>query len=69
MTSRHVVDVVSRALGLKAVGHAGTLDPLASGVVVVCVGHATKLVDYLHELPKRYAATFLFGRSSPSDDL
>ncbi|MFM8705828.1 MAG: tRNA pseudouridine(55) synthase TruB [Planctomycetia bacterium] len=69
VTSRHVVDVVARALGLKAVGHAGTLDPLASGVVVVCVGHATKLVDYLHELPKRYAATFLFGRSSPSDDL
>ncbi|MFM9196773.1 MAG: tRNA pseudouridine(55) synthase TruB [Planctomycetia bacterium] len=69
VTSRHVVDVVARALGLKAVGHAGTLDPLASGVVVVCVGHATKLVDYLHELPKRYAATFLLGRSSPSDDL
>jgi tRNA pseudouridine55 synthase len=36
---------------------------------VVCVGHATKLVDHLHELPKAYAATFLLGRSSPSDDL
>jgi tRNA pseudouridine55 synthase len=69
ISSRGVVDVVSRALGTKAVGHAGTLDPLARGVVIVCVGHATKLVDYLHELPKRYAATFLLGRSSPSDDL
>lgn len=69
VSSRRVVDVVARALGMKAVGHAGTLDPLASGVVIVCVGHATKLVDYLHELPKHYSATFLLGRSSPSDDL
>jgi tRNA pseudouridine55 synthase len=68
VSSRHVVDVVARALGMKSVGHAGTLDPLASGVVVVCVGHATKLVDYLHGLTKHYAATFLLGRSSPSDD-
>jgi tRNA pseudouridine55 synthase len=68
VSSRHVVDVVARALGMKAVGHAGTLDPLASGTVVVCVGHATKLVDYLHDLPKHYAATFLLGRSGPSDD-
>ena len=69
VSSRRVVDAVARALAMKAVGHAGTLDPLARGVVVVCVGNATKLVDYLHELPKRYAATFLLGRSSPSDDL
>ena len=67
-TSRRVVDAVARALGMKTVGHAGTLDPLADGVVVVCVGHATKLVDYLHDLPKYYTASFLLGRSSPSDD-
>jgi tRNA pseudouridine55 synthase len=42
---------------------------LAAGVVLVCVGHATKLVDWLHDLPKCYSATFLLGRSSPSDDL
>ena len=53
---------------MKTVGHAGTLDPLADGVVVVCAGHATKLVDYLHDLPKHYTASFLLGRSSPSDD-
>jgi tRNA pseudouridine55 synthase len=69
VTSRRVVDVVARALGTKAVGHAGTLDPLASGVVVACVGPATRLVDFLHALPKRYVASFLLGRSSPSDDL
>ena len=40
-TSRRVVDAVARALGMKTVGHAGTLDPLADGVVVVCAGHAT----------------------------
>ncbi|MFM7108267.1 MAG: tRNA pseudouridine(55) synthase TruB [Planctomycetaceae bacterium] len=68
-TSRRCVDAVARALGMRAVGHAGTLDPLAAGVVVVCVGHATKLVDFIHDLPKRYEATFLLGRSSPSDDL
>jgi len=67
-TSRRVVDAVARALAMKTVGHAGTLDPLAAGVVVVCVGHATKLVDCIHDLPKHYAATFLLGRSSPSDD-
>lgn len=69
VTSRRVVDVVARAAGMRAVGHAGTLDPLATGVVVVCLGHATRLVDHLHAQSKAYAATFLLGRSSPSDDL
>jgi len=68
VTSRKVVDVVARAAGMKTVGHAGTLDPLASGVVVVCLGHATRLVDHLHAQSKAYDATFLLGRSSPSDD-
>lgn len=69
VSSRRVVDVVARALGTSAAGHAGTLDPLARGVMLVCVGHATRLVESLHDLPKRYEATFLLGRSSPSDDL
>jgi len=68
VSSRRVVDAVAKQLGMKTVGHAGTLDPLASGVVVVCVGHATKLVDFVHGLPKHYTASFLLGRSSPSDD-
>ena len=69
VSSRRVVDAVAKALGTRAVGHAGTLDPLASGVVVVCVGHATKLVDFVHATRKHYRSTFLLGRSSPSDDL
>lgn len=69
VTSRRVVDCVSRTLATKAVGHAGTLDPLAAGIVVVCVGNATKLVDFIHQQMKAYSVSFLFGRSSPSDDL
>ena len=68
VSSRRVVDAVAKALGTRAAGHAGTLDPLACGVVVVCVGHATKLVDFVHATPKHYRAAFLLGRSSPSDD-
>ncbi len=68
VSSRRVVDRVATALSTRAFGHAGTLDPIASGVVVVCVGNATKLIDFLHILPKRYVGRFLLGRSSPSDD-
>ncbi len=68
-TSRRVVNAVARALQMRTVGHAGTLDPMATGVVVVCLGHATKLVDFIHQCSKRYEAVFLLGRSSPSDDL
>ena len=60
--------VEQRARKLK-VGHAGTLDPLATGVLIVCVGYATRLVPYLHQLPKTYIATFLLGRRSESDDI
>lgn len=69
LTSRRVVDVVVRVAGTKRVGHAGTLDPLATGVLVVCVGWATKLVSYIQERPKKYAARFLFGRRSDTDDV
>lgn len=69
VSSRRVVDAVAKALRMKAVGHAGTLDPLAEGVVVVLVGHATRLVEFVQELPKRYVGGFLLGRSSPSDDV
>ena len=68
VTSRRVVDAVSRTLSTKTVGHAGTLDPLARGVVIVCAGHARKLVDFLHQQKKSYTVSFLLGRSSPSDD-
>ncbi len=69
VTSRRVVDHVARLeRGLK-VGHAGTLDPLASGVLVLCVGSATRLIEYVQRMPKRYSATFLLGRRSPTEDI
>lgn len=69
MTSRRAVDLAGRASGCRRVGHTGTLDPLASGVLVVCVGQATRLTDHIHQLPKQYAATFLLGRQSPTEDV
>lgn len=68
-TSRDVVNRVQKLVRPNKVGHAGTLDPLATGVLIVCVGQATRLIQYAHRLPKSYRATFLFGRSSPTDDI
>jgi tRNA pseudouridine55 synthase len=69
VTSRRVVDRVQRLARPAKAGHAGTLDPLASGVLVVCVGAATRLIEYVQRMPKRYTATFLLGRESPTDDV
>ncbi|MGE5192466.1 MAG: tRNA pseudouridine(55) synthase TruB [Deltaproteobacteria bacterium] len=69
MTSRRVVDIVARRAGTKRAGHAGTLDPLASGVLVICLGWATRLVAFLQDRPKTYLARFLLGRTSDTDDV
>ena len=69
LTSRQVVDRVARIVRPAKAGHAGTLDPLATGVLVVCVGQATRLIEYVQRMPKTYRATLLFGRSSPTDDI
>lgn len=60
-TSRDVVQRVRRTLGVKSAGHAGTLDPMATGVLVVAVGEATKLVAYLTADSKRYRTTIRLG--------
>jgi tRNA pseudouridine55 synthase len=69
MTSRQVVDLVQRLARPAKAGHAGTLDPLAAGVLVVCVGGATRLIEYVQRMPKRYTGTFLLGRQSPTEDV
>lgn len=69
LTSREVVDQIQRLVWPLRCGHAGTLDPLASGVLLICVGNSTRLVPFLHELPKSYEASFLLGRRSPTDDI
>jgi tRNA pseudouridine55 synthase len=68
MTSRRAVDRVKRLVKPHKTGHTGTLDPLASGVLVVAVGKATSLVARVHAQRKSYRATFLLGRRSESDD-
>ncbi len=69
MTSRAVVDRVERLVRSAKVGHAGTLDPLATGVLVICVGQATRLIQYVQRMPKCYHATFRLGVRSQTDDV
>ncbi len=68
LSSRDVVDRVARLVRPAKCGHAGTLDPLATGVLVLCIGQATRLTQYVQRMAKRYEATFLLGRRSPTDD-
>jgi tRNA pseudouridine55 synthase len=68
LTSRAVVDRVARRVPRTKVGHAGTLDPLASGVLVVCIGSATRLVEMLHQLPKSYRTVVHLGARSDTLD-
>jgi tRNA pseudouridine55 synthase len=67
-TSHDLVGWTRRALGMKRVGHAGTLDPFASGLLLVCVGQATRLVEYLHFLDKSYEAEAVLGEVTTTDD-
>jgi tRNA pseudouridine55 synthase len=69
MTSRRAVNVIQQIVKPAKVGHAGTLDPLATGVLVVCIGRATRLIEQVQSRSKKYRATFLLGRRSNSDDV
>lgn len=68
-TSRDVVNRVQKLVRPEKIGHAGTLDPLATGVLVVAIGGATRLVEYIQQQPKSYLATFQLGRSSDTEDI
>jgi tRNA pseudouridine55 synthase len=69
ITSRQAVDRASRWFprGTR-IGHTGTLDPLATGVLVLCVGDATRLVEYVQDMSKSYHSCFRLGATSDSDD-
>jgi tRNA pseudouridine55 synthase len=69
LTSHDVVAVARRALGEKRIGHTGTLDPLATGVLPLACGRATRLVRFLAASDKDYEATILFGRTTDSFDV
>ncbi|MCB0210423.1 MAG: tRNA pseudouridine(55) synthase TruB [Anaerolineae bacterium] len=68
ITSHDVVARVRKVTGIRKVGHTGTLDPLATGVLVVCVGQATRLIEYLTTGLKKYRATIRFGVTTDTLD-
>ncbi|HEX9134044.1 MAG TPA: tRNA pseudouridine(55) synthase TruB, partial [Ktedonobacteraceae bacterium] len=68
MTSHDVVAKIRRLLKQKRVGHAGTLDPAASGVLPICVGQATRVAEYLSESGKAYQAELVFGVATDTYD-
>ena len=69
MTSHDVVLAARRAFGESRIGHAGTLDPFATGLLVLLLGRATRLLPHLDGIPKEYEATIALGRETDTDDL
>jgi tRNA pseudouridine55 synthase len=67
-TSHDVVAKVRRIIKEKRIGHTGTLDPQVTGVLPLCIGRATRLVEYIQELPKEYEATLTVGFSTDTED-
>ncbi len=67
-TSHDVVDMVRRTYGVRRVGHAGTLDPFATGLIIVLVGRATRLARFVAALPKRYTGLIRLGVTTDTDD-
>lgn len=67
-TSHDVVAKARRLLRVKRIGHTGTLDPAVTGVLPLCVGRATRFVEYLQELPKEYEAELTIGYSTDTED-
>jgi tRNA pseudouridine55 synthase len=68
VSSHDVVAVARRALGEKRIGHAGTLDPFATGLLVLLLGRATRLIQYLPDEPKLYEAVVAFGAETDTED-
>lgn len=68
-TSFDVVNKLRYRLKIKKIGHAGTLDPLATGLLIICTGRMTKQIDTFMGLEKEYTGTFVIGQTTPSYDL
>src|SRR5690349_24645634 len=68
MTSHDVVAIARRALGTKKIGHCGTLDPMATGLLMLVVGRATKIQDLLMSEDKEYEGTLTLGKTTSSQD-
>jgi len=67
-TSHDVVNILRKALNMKKIGHAGTLDPIATGVLPILAGQATKISKYLIEHDKTYIATLKLGEKTDTGD-
>ncbi|HUF67056.1 MAG TPA: tRNA pseudouridine(55) synthase TruB [Longimicrobiales bacterium] len=67
-TSHDVVAMARRALRQRRIGHTGTLDPFASGLLLLAIGRATRLAEYLSDLPKSYSAVMRLGQTTDTDD-
>ena len=67
-TSHDLVASLRRLLGIRRIGHSGTLDPMASGLMVMCVGNFTRLNPWLTQADKTYEATVRLGATSNTDD-
>ena len=68
-TSRDVVNIISKKFNIKKVGHTGTLDPLATGVLVICLGKMTKLVEIITSYSKEYEAEIILGTCTDTYDI
>lgn len=68
-TSHDIVDIVRKATGIKKVGHTGTLDPMATGVLVILIGRATRVGRFLELEPKEYIAEAIFGVVTDTQDI
>jgi tRNA pseudouridine55 synthase len=69
MTSRQVVNIIKKTLNVKKIGHAGTLDPLATGVLALAIGKATKTVSYIMDGIKKYSFVIKWGVSTDTHDM
>lgn len=68
-TSHDVVAKARRLLGMKRIGHTGTLDPMVTGVLPLCLGRSTRVVEYIQDRPKAYEATILLGIATDTEDI
>lgn len=68
-TSHDCIAVARRALGIKKIGHTGTLDPMATGLLPLCIGRATRVIEYLEEDEKVYEGSFILGIETDTEDI
>ena len=69
MTSRQIVSKISKTLKINKIGHGGTLDPLATGVLPIAIGEATKLISFIQNKNKKYSFTIKWGETTDTDDV